>query len=252
MITRHALAALKPLRNTILHPQWLLNHGTDYRRLTAEHAVGTVLDIGCADRQAESHIPHADNYIGLDYTATGATLYNSRPDVFADAANLPFATGSIDTVLMFETIEHVALPQNALQEIGRVLKPEGRLLLSMPFLYPAHDEPHDYQRLTSHGLQRDLTASGLSCQQLSASLHSSASAGLLLNLSLAGSALQSIRSRHPALLLTPLLALIIPSVNILFWLGAHLLPHWDAFSCGHHLVAEKTRCADQKEQSHAE
>ena len=247
MITRHVPAALKPLRNTILHPQWLLNHGADYRRFVAEHATGIVLDIGCADRRAEVNISPENNYIGLDYPVTVTDLYNTRPDVFADAASLPFTTCSIDTVLMFDVIEHVALPGNALQEIYRVLKPGGRLLLSMPFLYPAHDEPHDYQRLTSHGLQRDLMAS----VKLSADLHSSASTGLLLNLSLAGSILKAIRSKHPALLLTPCLVLIIPLINVLFWLGIHLLPHWDALSNGHYLVARKNiRHTDSKIQGH--
>lgn len=258
MITRHVLAALKPLRNTIWHPQWLLNRGTDYRRLVAKHATGVVLDIGCADCWAKEYLSRENTcYIGLDHLVTGVTLYNTRPNVFADAASLPFTTGSIDTVIMFDVIEHVALPDHALQDIYRVLKPEGKLLLSMPFLYPAHDEPYDYQRLTTHGLRRDLAASGLDCEQLSASLHSSASTGLLLNLSLAGSALQAIHSKHPGLLLIPLLALIIPSVNVLFWLGIYLLPHWDAFSCGHYLMArknplQKSNCLGRERQEHAE
>ncbi len=213
--------------------------------------------LAAPDRWAAAHISRGDAYIGLDYPVTGTALYNTRPDVFADTVSLPFTTGSIDTVLMFGVIEHVALPGHALQEIYRVLKPKGKLLLSIPFLYPAHDEPYDYQRLTAHGLQRDLTTSGLDCKRLSASLHSSASAGLLLNLSLAGSALQAIRSKHSALLLTPLLALIIPSVNVFFWLGSYLLPHWEAFSCGYYLVArksqlQKTNCPGGEGQGRAE
>jgi hypothetical protein len=35
----------------------------------------------------------------------------------------------------------------------RVLKPEGRIVVSVPFLFPIHDAPGDYWRFTKYGLR---------------------------------------------------------------------------------------------------
>lgn len=49
----------------------------------------------------------------------------------AQAENLPYKAGQFDLVLCYETIEHVRKPKVAMQEIRRVLKKGGRLLLAM-------------------------------------------------------------------------------------------------------------------------
>jgi SAM-dependent methyltransferase len=48
----------------------------------------------------------------------------------------------------------------AMTEIGRTLKPGGKLLLSVPFFYPLHDEPHDYFRYTPYGIKEILSKVG--------------------------------------------------------------------------------------------
>lgn len=52
---------------------------------------------------------------------------------------LPFETGSFDIVLMLEVLEHLRInPLRALKEARRVLKGEGRLILSTPRITPIH------------------------------------------------------------------------------------------------------------------
>jgi SAM-dependent methyltransferase len=53
----------------------------------------------------------------------------------ADASNLPFADGSFDVVLCISTLEHVPFYEDSLvaKEIGRVLAPGGRAIISFPF-----------------------------------------------------------------------------------------------------------------------
>jgi SAM-dependent methyltransferase len=51
-----------------------------------------------------------------------------------DAPGLPLATGSVDVVILSEVIEHVVDTDSAIDEIHRVLRPGGRLLLSTPNL----------------------------------------------------------------------------------------------------------------------
>lgn len=60
--------------------------------------------------------------------------------------DLPDATAG--TVLMLETIEHVEYPRKALDEVHRILKPGGVLLMSSAMCFPIHDYPHDYWRFT--------------------------------------------------------------------------------------------------------
>jgi SAM-dependent methyltransferase len=56
-------------------------------------------------------------------------------------------------VLCTEVLEHLPEPQKAVDEIFRVLKPGGTLLLTTRFLFPIHDAPHDYFRFTKYGLR---------------------------------------------------------------------------------------------------
>ena len=60
-----------------------------------------------------------------------------------NAANLDFEDDSFDTVLLGEVIEHLAVPGRVLSEVHRVLKPEGRVVLTTPFGLLHH---HDHKQ----------------------------------------------------------------------------------------------------------
>ena len=82
-----------------------------------------------------------------------------KPDIVTSVCSMPMFEGaSFDAVFMMEVLEHVPEPQQALSEIRRVLKPGGRLILSVPFIFPLHEEPHDYYRYTKYGLAYMLRA----------------------------------------------------------------------------------------------
>lgn len=236
------LAAL--LRATPLHPQWLLGRGNAFRERLGTLPPGRVLDIGCADRWVERALPAGCEYIGLDYPATGAAMYGSRPDVFGDAARLPLPDASVDAVVMLEVLEHLREPQAALAEAARVLRPGGRLLLSMPFLYPIHDAPHDYQRLTVHGLTRDLHLAGFDGLEVDRRLSALETSAVLAAIVLAASAIGSVRARSLSLFIAPLLLASVPVVNVAGWLAGRFLPDWAAMTNGyivHAKAAGKTR-----------
>lgn len=75
-----------------------------------------------------------------------------RPDIVADVCSMPFQDGQYDVVLLMEVLEHVKEPFVAIDEIYRVLKAKGKLIMSTPFIYAIHANPHDYYRYTKHGL----------------------------------------------------------------------------------------------------
>jgi SAM-dependent methyltransferase len=74
------------------------------------------------------------------------------PGIRADAAHLPFGTGTLDCVIATALLEHVPFPNRVVAEIHRILKPDGIAYVEMPFLEGFHADPDDYQRFTLRGL----------------------------------------------------------------------------------------------------
>jgi SAM-dependent methyltransferase len=89
------------------------------------------------------------------HRAAGAPLRRS----IADARQLPYKTASIDAVLYLETIEHVTDPAAVGNEISRVLRDDGIVLLTTPprWRYAFQPDPHFNIRglvLLPHSFQR--------------------------------------------------------------------------------------------------
>lgn len=199
--------------------------------------MGRVQNIGCADRWIQGVLSPDRQYVGLDYPTTGGGLYGACPDVFGDAARLPFPDACFDTVIMLEVLEHLREPHHALSEIARVVRSKGQVLLFMPFLYPIHDAPHDYQRYTAHGLQREIELSGLKLNKLETSLGCSEIAGLVTCLALGDMAVESLQRRHFSAVFIPLIVGAILLINLLAWLGGFLMHSWSALGAGYRIGA---------------
>ena len=73
-------------------------------------------------------------------------------DLVADATNLPLVDESVDTVTGNAIIEHLPNPMDLVAEMHRVLKPGGYCQLMVPFLFPFHAYPSDYQRYSDRGV----------------------------------------------------------------------------------------------------
>ncbi|MCA1959970.1 MAG: class I SAM-dependent methyltransferase [Desulfomonile sp.] len=83
-----------------------------------------------------------------------------KPHVQADAAWLPFRDECFDGVICSEVLEHVPDPRVVLQDVHRVLKRHGRLLVCIPFLNRIHGDPQDYGRYTDSFLRETLRRIG--------------------------------------------------------------------------------------------
>lgn len=81
-------------------------------------------------------------------------------DIVTDAQNTCFTDGTFDIVLCSEVLEHVYNPCAVLSEIYRILKPDGRALLTVPFFYQVHADPHDFGRYTETYWRRAVTEAG--------------------------------------------------------------------------------------------
>lgn len=207
---------LKGIRHTIFHPQWLA-FKTDKRQYDTigRAAKGVVLDIGCADQFIKKYLSHGVEYVGLDYFQTASEWYETTPDIFGDAQCLPVTTNAVDCVLLLDVLEHIPDPDRCLSEISRVLKDNGTLILQIPFLYPIHDAPLDFQRWTLYGLTNLMDKHGFNNKRVVCMGKGVETAGLLLNISLCKLVSQWIHKNSLSAMLIPVLGLLIVIVNVL-------------------------------------
>jgi len=211
--SRTAKRWLQPLRNTPLHPQWLLRAQAEDQDLKG--IGGTVLDVGCADKRAEALLAPSCRYVGLDYLTTASHLYHSRPDVYGDAQHLPFPDGTFDAVLMLHVLEHVPDPDKAVAEAVRVLGPGGRLIVETPFVYPVHDAPFDFHRWTPSGLELLVGRHGATIQRQHSSGRPAETGALMFNLGLGITLLGWFKRRSAWLTLLPALVVLIIATNVI-------------------------------------
>jgi SAM-dependent methyltransferase len=73
-------------------------------------------------------------------------------DVVGNALKLPFADNHFDCTVAFQVLEHIPDPLEMLSEAYRIIKPGGYLVLTTPFMWGEHEQPHDYYRYTQFGL----------------------------------------------------------------------------------------------------
>ncbi len=114
---------------------------------------GSLLDVGCG---SQPYRPLFDvrSYCGLELDTPEARARRIA-DAYYDGETFPFEAHAFDSVLCNQVLEHVFNPDRFLAEIRRVTAPGGRLLLTVPFVWDEHEQPHDFARYSSFGL-RDL------------------------------------------------------------------------------------------------
>ena len=71
-------------------------------------------------------------------------------DRILDLHDTGLPSESVGTVLLLEVMEHVQFPMKALEEVHRILKTNGMVVMSSQMNYPIHDT-HDYWRFTPEG-----------------------------------------------------------------------------------------------------
>lgn len=98
-----------------------------------------VLDLGCGDGYATEHAlgrQPCSVCIGLDLSFSKLRVMRGRIErchtIAADAECVPLKSASFDMVFCFELLEHVLDPLSLLVEIGRLLRRDGRCLISAP------------------------------------------------------------------------------------------------------------------------
>ena len=143
---------------------------------------GAVLDVGCGEKPYQSLLTHApsqaSSYLGLDLPGNNY----GEPDLAWDGVTIPLPNEAVDSVMLTEVLEHTPEPQAVLKEVARVLKPDGFLFLTVPFIWPIHCVPHDEFRYTPFALRRFLETAGFKDIEIKATGGRHAVLGVILGL----------------------------------------------------------------------
>jgi SAM-dependent methyltransferase len=118
--------------------------------LRADGLPATVLVVGGGDGGAGIAALGGDGItlVTSDIQLGGAT------DLVADAHRLPFADGTFDAVVAQAVLEHVVDPWRCVEELHRVLRPDGLVYAETPFMQQVHMAPYDFTRFTPLGHRR--------------------------------------------------------------------------------------------------
>lgn len=135
--------------------RWLASHAGDVH--------GVLLDLGAGNRPFEPWYEPLCKWAAAVDVVPAASL-----SALSLATEVPFRSGSFDTVICTSVLEHVEEAETAMAEVVRVMRPGGRLLITVPFLYPTHEAPYDFWRTTHHGLKSLLERHGLDVLDLAA------------------------------------------------------------------------------------
>jgi SAM-dependent methyltransferase len=127
---------------------------------------GNLIDIGCGNQPYKELLlsnPKVKSYTGLDIDYPFA---QTKPDLYWDGKKIPLADATMDTVILTEVLEHCPDPDQVFREIHRIMRPGGKLFLTIPFLWMLHEVPHDEYRYTPFSLTRHLKNAGFADIQL--------------------------------------------------------------------------------------
>ena len=164
------IAKLKKLYNKSLfqptflglffNPFFIIRRGL-YRGISqfSGYLHGRLLDFGCGSKPYKM-LFDVSEYIGTDIEVSGHDHRNEDIDVYYDGKSLPFADESFDSIFSSEVFEHIFNLPRILDELYRVLKPNGYMLLTVPFVWDEHEIPYDFARYTSFGMKHILQEKG--------------------------------------------------------------------------------------------
>ena len=118
---------------------------------------GKCIDIGSGNSPYKKYIiENVDEYISVDKGDIHRHMLGTSKEQFfdADIKDLPFEDNSFDTIILTQVLEHIDEPTKALDEVKRVLKKNGVIIISVPFIYQSHAIPYDFFRYSEYSLRK--------------------------------------------------------------------------------------------------
>lgn len=120
-----------------------------------------VLDIGCGEQPLRPLIEeHGADYKSADISQNRTKSVDFLVDISSSIAH-EMIPGKFDLIVLSEVLEHVSDPLSVLLNVKQLLAPSGRAILTSPFVWPLHEQPNDYQRLTHYWFDKHVASAGL-------------------------------------------------------------------------------------------
>ena len=193
---------------------------------------GKLLDIGCGKKPYKNQF-NVDEYIGLEIDSP-ESRNRGIADYYYDGKSIPFKSNTFDCAICNQVLEHVFNPSQFISEINRVLKPGGRLLLTVPFVWDEHEQPYDYARYSSFGLQSLFRENGFIIHK-----HEKLGADASILFQMTNIYLYKISATWPKFLRIIFIIFIMGFVNLCGLIAKYLLPKNNDFYLDNIIIVEK-------------
>jgi SAM-dependent methyltransferase len=149
-----------------INPNYFFRKGLlKYIRKEAPYLFGRLLDFG-SGRKPWKSLFQVKEYIGVDIAESGHDHHDSQVDFYYDGHTIPFENNSFDSIFASDVFEHLFNLDEILNELHRVLKPKGQMLVTIPFAWNEHEIPYDFARYTSFGIRSILEKHGFEVVRL--------------------------------------------------------------------------------------
>lgn len=128
--------------------------GPVYEAAVRNHAQGDLVDLGCgAVPLYHFYKDQATSITCIDWESSGIQE-KTHLDIVHDLNQpLPLPDKMCDTVICTDVLEHIRYPHDLFREMGRIIRPNGKLILTVPYYYRLHEKPYDYYRYTEFSLK---------------------------------------------------------------------------------------------------
>ncbi len=123
------------------------------KNLSALPTGARILDAGAGEQKYRQYCEHLA-YVSQDFCEYQGVGGGSNEglqcqrwdtsciDIVSDINAIPEPDQSFDAILCSEVLEHIPEPTHALDEFARLLKPDGRLIVTAPFASSVHMAPY--------------------------------------------------------------------------------------------------------------
>ncbi len=195
---------------------------------------GRLLDVGCGTKPYRA-LFNVSEYVGLDIDSA-RSRQRGVADCFYEGNVFPFPDESFDSIICSQVLEHVFNPDEFLSEIARVLKVNGEIIITVPFVWDEHLQPFDYARYSSFGLRALLERQGFRV-----CIHRKLGADASVLFQLANAYLYKIVQGIPVPLRLLLMMTVMAGINLGGLLAKLILPRNEDLYLDQVVLAEKVR-----------